>query len=197
MGSQQHHWRRWLVNSFRVKLALTIGLAVAVLFSGCAGQPASEVSVKQNTGTEAHLEVGGLASATPISKSGEKLTPRYEVEEIPAIQEGSAVFFTLGSAALNYKERQKLEVIAQQLSADRNQHVMLIGHANDNGSSSYNLAVSDSRVVAVAAFLRKHGVQNGRIRTQAQGSEKIPMTCRSSVCRQKSRRVDLVVSKIK
>ena len=116
-------------------------------------------------------------------------------EGLPEISEEAAVFFSLGSASLNYKEKQKLDALAQRLTEDPHQLVTLIGHANDNGSSSYNWAVSDSRVSAVVDFLRSHGVPNGRIRKQAIGGEKTPKSCRSLECRQKSRRVDLIISR--
>ena len=185
------------MNKRRMNSGLIIGFATVTLLAGCAGQLPQEDSVKAEGSAGAHAEVGNLVASDQIAKSGGKLVSRIEVEETPVIQEENAVFFTLGSATLKLKERQKLEVIAQRLAADPSQRVLLLGHANDNGSSSYNLAVSDSRVTVVAEFLRKQGVQSGRIRKQALGSEKVAASCRSSVCRQKSRRVDLVVSKAK
>jgi OOP family OmpA-OmpF porin len=50
--------------------------------------------------------------------------------------------------------RSKLKRLAQRLLADKRQVVTLIGHANDNGSASFNLAVADSRIGAVAAALK-------------------------------------------
>ena len=187
---KKHRMKSGLIN-------LVIGLAAAVLLAGCAGQLLQEDSVKPEGSAGAHAESGNLMASSPIAKSGDKIASRVEVEETLVIQEENAVFFTLGSASLKLKERQKLEVIAQRLADDRSQRVLLLGHANDNGSSSYNLAVSDSRVTAVAEFLRKQGVQSGRIRKQAIGSEKVAASCRSSVCRQKSRRVDLIISNAK
>ena len=185
------------MNKYKLRSGRIICLAAAALLAGCAGQLPQEDSVKAEGSAGAHAEAGNLVAFGQIAKSGDKLLSRVEAEETPVIQEENAVFFTLGSATLKLKEKQKLEVIAQRLAADPSQRVLLLGHANDNGSSSYNLAVSDSRVTVVAEFLRKQGVQSGRIRKQALGSEKVAASCRSSVCRQNSRRVDLVVSKAK
>ena len=185
------------MNKYRLKSGLIICLAAVALLAGCAGQLPQADSVKAEGSAGAHAEAANLVASGQIVTPGDKLVSRVEAEETPVIQEENAVFFTLGSATLKLKEKQKLEVIAQRLAADPSQRVLLLGHANDNGSSSYNLAVSDSRVTIVADFLRKQGVQSGRIRKQALGSEKVAASCRSSVCRQKSRRVDLVVSKAK
>lgn len=120
-----------------------------------------------------------------------------ETEELPAIAEENTVFFTLGSAALSHTGKQKLEIVAERLIADRTLHVSLVGYANDNGSSSFNLAVADNRLVTVATFLRKRGVHSEQIRVQALGSEKTPSNCRSSRCKQQFRRVDLLILKNK
>lgn len=115
----------------------------------------------------------------------------------PPLPEENCIYFTLRSSTISAKERPKLDAVAEQLLEDRKQVVTLIGHANDNGSPSFNLAVSDSRVAAVAEQLRKRGVARAQIRREALGSERIPKNCRSNECRQKSRKVELILSKVR
>lgn len=177
-----------------LKLSMLAAITGSILFAGCASQVQMEPPRKQDfsteTGAEHHI------TSTPMeTRVGETRDIQTVAEDFPEVAEERAVFFTLGSASLAFREKQKLESISEQLVADRHLHVSLLGYANDNGSRSFNLAVSDRRVIAVAAFLRQRGVQAGQIRTQALGSEKLASDCRSPRCRQQFRRVDLVVGK--
>lgn len=169
-------------------------LILGSVVGGCGMQAKQEGTPQEVLPKEAGLATSVGAPDARSAKTTAKPEQTIEVEALPAVQEENAVFFMLGSAFLNRNEKSKLEAIALRLSEDRALHVLLVGHANDNGSRAYNLAVSDSRVAAVAEYLRKHGIQRERIRTQALGSEKVPASCRSSLCRQKSRRVDVVTS---
>jgi len=189
-------WRRWLMIEYCRHSVAPFAITLTLFLVGCSTeirqaepqkQEVPEVSVVQNV-LQDPLHRSTVA---PIAEH------RDETEDVPVIAEENAVFFTLGSAALSHTGRQKLKIIAEQLATDRNLHISLFGYANDNGSSSFNLAVSDNRLVTVAKFLRRHGVHGEQIRVQALGSEKNPSNCRSSKCRQAFRRVDLVILKNK
>lgn len=175
------------------QLVALIAIALPLFFWGCSTEIRQPGLPKQEVPVASVLQ-NGYQDPLARSIAARIEERRDETEKIPAIAEENAVFFTLGSAALSHNGRQKLEIIAERLIADRALHVSLVGYANDNGSSSFNLAVSDNRLATVAAFLRKHGVHSEQIRTQALGSEKTPLNCRSSKCRQQFRRVDLMVS---
>jgi len=122
-------------------------------------------------------------------------SPEPTEKEAREIHEEECVFFPLGSSTVSSKEKYKIDALARRLLDDKNLVVTLLGHANDNGSSSFNLAVSDSRVMAVAEQLRKHGVQRSQIRKEALGSERTPKSCRSAECRQRLRRVEFIFTK--
>lgn len=132
------------------------------------------------------------ATKSPVKTEMHPEPPERDVREI---KEDACVFFALGSSTVSNKEKYKITALAQRLLDEKNLVVTLIGHANDNGSSSFNLAVSDSRVKAVTEQLRKLGVQRFQIRKEALGSERTPKSCRSTECRQRSRRVEFVFKK--
>lgn len=178
------------------KSAILLAIALPLAFAGCATQTQQEEPPQQELPAALKIEEA-IRKPLPETTVSRPEEPQNAAEELPVIAEESTVFFTLGSAALSDTEKQKLEIIAERLVADRNLHASLLGHANDNGSRSFNLAVSDNRVSAVADFLRKRGVQSGQIRAQALGSEKISSSCRSLKCRQRFRRVDVVLTKNK
>lgn len=169
-----------------------VAITLTLFLGGCSTEIGLSELPKQEEPLASVVQNGHQAPL-PRSTGARIEMHRDETEEAPVIAEENAVFFTLGSAALSHSGTQKLEIIAERLIADRTLHVLLVGYANDNGSSSFNLAVSDNRLATVAAFLRKRGVHGEQIRVQALGSEKNLSNCRSSKCRQKFRRVDLVI----
>ena len=120
------------------------------------------------------------------------LPPADEGQSIEKVDHDaeSSIFFMLGSSSITPEERLKVQSLAIRLKEDRNLGVILIGHANDNGSRSFNLAVADSRVRAVVDQLRKQGVTAQQIRFEVAGSEQVPRDCRTSTCRQIMRRVE-------
>lgn len=185
-------WQKWSMTKRSLKSAFFAVITLTLLFAGCAGQLQQEQPYKQELPVESKAEIDNQTSPTETTV-GITAKPENVAEELPVIDEESTVFFTLGSASLSYREKQKLESIAERLVINRSLRMTLLGYANDNGSSSFNLAVSDNRVSAVAAFLRGRGVHGSQIRTQALGSEKVASNCRSSNCRQKFRRVDLLI----
>ena len=135
----------------------------------------------------------GAADVLPEPKSAE-LIARPEYQNGRVIDETNIIFFSLGSSAISQGERTKLRDVAEQLKSDKTMTVRLIGYASDNGSSSFNLAVADSRVQSVSAALKKLGVKPQQIKKSVMGGEKIPNACRSAECHRKMRRVDLIIS---
>lgn len=178
-------------NKPRAKLGLC-ALGICWL-AGCTSPP----SVKLEADSKS---VESTTPAPAVARSANsplniETSPESTEKEVREINEEECVFFPLGSSTLSSKEKHKIDALAQRLLDDKNLVVMLIGHANDNGSSSFNLAVSDSRVMAVAEQFRKHGIQRSQIRKEALGSERTPKSCRSAECRQRSRRVEFVFTK--
>ena len=71
--------------------------------------------------------------------------------------------------------------------------VVLVGHTDNQGSPTYNLAVADKRTEAVSERLRSFGVPRNQIRRLPVGSEESSkVKCDSDACRQRMRRVELV-----
>lgn len=130
-------------------------------------------------------------AATPRSEAPTD-GPREHVLDPPAIREGRSVFFAKGSAELDANAHAVLKTHAVRLQDDSKLVVTLVGHSDHLGSRSYNLAVADQRVTAVAKTLRRLGVQRSQIRRYSLGNEKPGVQCQNETCRSKWRRVDIV-----
>lgn len=179
----------------KIKPSAKLSLCIVGIcwLTGCAST--SPVQLDANS-----KAVGNPAPAPAVALSADgplnmKAHPEPTEREAREIHDEACIFFSLGSSTVSRKEKYKIVSIARKMLDDKNLVVTLIGHANDNGSSSFNLAVSDSRVTAVAEQLRRHGVQRSQIRKEALGSERTPKSCRSEECRLRSRRVEFVFTK--
>jgi peptidoglycan-associated lipoprotein len=168
--------------------ATTLGLLLPMfLMFGCGSTSQPERPVQVATMLEP------LPNATAESQPSETTTVA-EQNALAEVDEKNSIFFPLGSSTINHRERDKLRHIANLLKNNKTMHVILIGHANDNGSSSFNLAVADARVESVSKTLKKHGVRAQQIKKRVIGGEKISRACQSAECRRKMRRVELIIS---
>ena len=165
-------------------------LAIVTLLAGCAGNRLPEKAAETTGAPDLTITQPGAASqATPPAVP----PAANNVAAMPANPEES-IFFSPGASAIASAERRKLKPLASRLQADRRQTVTLVGHANDNGSRSFNLAVADARIGAVASALKKLGVAAYQIRKRVLGDEQVPADCRASACRKAMRRVDFLFS---
>ena len=176
-----------LVLAGRRSLVPVLLLFALLAQFGCKSKPTVEVP--------GHVE----PLPTAVSESREalpdsKTTTEPEQSAVVDVDEKYSIFFPLGSSTARWSEQEKLQTLAQKLKEDRGLSVTLVGHANDNGSRSFNLAVADARVESVSVALKKLGVKTQQIKKKIVGSEDLPRDCRSASCRQKMRRVDLFVA---
>lgn len=162
---------------------------LAVFLLGCATpQPQTPDSAQKE---------GAARSAAATVESAPPLPSVDSEKDPPAIAEGRSVFFARGSAEIEPEAIKVLELHAARLRANPRLVVTLIGHSDHLGSRSYNLAIAEQRVAAVAKVLRSMDVQRNQIRRFSLGNEKPGVSCQNETCRRKWRRVDLSYPKPK
>jgi outer membrane protein OmpA-like peptidoglycan-associated protein len=114
-------------------------------------------------------------------------------EEKPEVLiEDNNIYFPLRVTDVNDIGKGKLRLHAQNLKKDLKQVVNLIGHIDDSGSRSYNLAITEQRLDNVIKLLRLYGVSPRQIRRQSVRRETMPASCTTPDCQQKFRRVELL-----
>lgn len=168
-----------------LRLAMSLLLA---LLAACAANPRPETPVVASG-------AGGSATpraAAPAGPGAQEPPPAAVKNEGLPVGTEESIFFAPGSHAIASSERRKLELLASRLVGERRQSVTLVGYANDHGSRSFNLAIADSRISAVAKVLKKHGVSTYQIRRRVGSGEVRSASCRSSECWRLMRRVDFV-----
>src|SRR5688500_6060806 len=87
----------------------------------------------------------------------------------PLIQE--RVHFALNRSELTAEAPRTLAADAKRLLENPTLRIRVEGHADERGSTEYNLALSDRRATAIRRYLMDLGVASDRIETLAFGEE--------------------------
>lgn len=166
-----------------MKLVQRCGIAATVLLLAACGQ--------------APVRTTGQADAvSPVAQDEKSLPPvadkPSEAQIMAQVNLDNSVFFPAGGTELDAASLKRLAALAERLKAMEEGIVTLHGYTDHLGSTSYNLAIAEQRVNAVATALRRNGIAATQIRRNAVGSERVPAACRSVQCRRLMRRVELV-----
>ncbi|MDD2884080.1 MAG: OmpA family protein [Dechloromonas sp.] len=160
---------------------------LAVLASGCA----SQLPVAESTAEDVPTAI--VVAKPHHDKPQRRSEVPTERQVMAAVNDEESIFFSLGGTEIDAVGKLKLQAYAQRLKEDPSKVVTLIGHTDDLGSPSYNLAIAQGRVNAVHEILRARGVPQMQIRRYGVGSEKNNAVCQSESCRQKMRRVQMML----
>jgi outer membrane protein OmpA-like peptidoglycan-associated protein len=106
---------------------------------------------------------------------------------------GDRVFFGPGSSELGARARAALSAQASWLRHWREFEAAIEGNADDPGTESENLRLSEQRAEAVRKRLVEEGVDPARIAVVAMGRNDRLATCRDSACGAQNRRVVTLV----
>jgi peptidoglycan-associated lipoprotein len=131
-----------------------------------------------------------------------KPTGTSEVPEVraglPAASDGallSRIFFEFDSTTLTPESREELRVIAERMRSDASMRLSLEGHADERGSTQYNLALSDRRAAAVSRFFTDLGISSAAMKSVGFGEERPLVNGQDESSWAKNRRVDVVGSR--
>ena len=83
---------------------------------------------------------------------------------------------------------------AQWLNANPDYAIIIEGHADEQGTREYNLALGARRASAVQDFLISQGIAPNRMRTVSYGKERPIEVCSDEACYSKNRRAVTVLS---
>jgi outer membrane protein OmpA-like peptidoglycan-associated protein len=101
--------------------------------------------------------------------------------------------FAYDSSAITPQSAAVLKRIAEHMHSDEKIRLQLKGHADETGSSDYNLALSQRRANAAREFLLDKGISTDRVTLRALGELDPLKTGRSREARAYNRRVELAL----
>lgn len=114
---------------------------------------------------------------------------RREAESLNAALR-QAINFDFDRSELRDDARANLDAKVPILLANMNVTIRISGHADERGSSEYNLALGQRRAAAAKRYLVERGVAEGRIETTSFGEERPACTDSNEGCWMQNRRDD-------
>jgi len=179
------------------QLIITAAAAIAIAFSGC--KPEVEVMPVETADTTEVIEtVPEVVEDTTWEIDTTQFVERDLEAEFRALVEEKlqTVYFEYNSYELSMESQDNLQTAAEFLNsqASRNSRIKITGHADERGTSQYNMALGEKRAVAVQNYLTRYGIAANRIEVTSMGNE-MPETrgCDSDECHDKNRRAVFAV----
>ena len=109
-------------------------------------------------------------------------------------QVGDRVLFAVDQSTLSPEGRNILIGQAEWLKRNADYAIIIEGHADEQGTREYNLALGARRAASVQDFLMANGVAANRMRTISYGKERPIEICSDEACYAKNRRAVTVLS---
>ena len=107
---------------------------------------------------------------------------------------GDRVLFAVDQSTLSPEAISILAGQAQWLLANTEYTALIEGHADEQGTREYNVALGGRRAAAVMDYLVSQGVPSSRLRTISYGKERPLAICSEETCYQQNRRSVTVLS---
>ncbi|NIZ08950.1 peptidoglycan-associated lipoprotein Pal [Pseudooceanicola sp. HF7] len=136
--------------------------------------------------------VGGAAGANgPVvpGSANDPSSPLYFQQTV-----GDRVLFTVDQSTLNPQAEQVLRGQVVWLTNNPDFNAVIEGHADEQGTREYNLALGARRANSVRDFLVANGVAPGRVRTVSYGKERPLAICSDESCYAQNRRAVTVLA---
>ncbi len=156
-----------------MKLRLVVALLLTVVaITGCGGNEAPATPAP-STATD---DAAARARADSIARAqaeAERLAAEQRAQLARAQEVLTAVvFFGYDSDQLDAETEERLRMKAAILRANPALELRIEGHADERGSTEYNLALGQRRAEAVRTFLAGYGIPSARLGTISYGKER-------------------------
>lgn len=107
---------------------------------------------------------------------------------------GDTIYFDVDQSSLSERTINTLEAQASWLQENNTLPITIEGHADEQGTREYNLALGARRATSVRNYLVSQGVAENRLSIVTYGKERPIEVCSQERCWSKNRRAITVVS---
>lgn len=132
---------------------------------------------------------GGFVDTTGLGDPSDPRSIAYFNQTV-----GDRVLFAVDQSTLSPEARTILQGQAQWLATNSDYAIIIEGHADEQGTREYNLALGARRAASVQQFLGSQGVSAGRMKTITYGKERPIEVCSDEACYSRNRRAVTVLS---
>jgi len=107
---------------------------------------------------------------------------------------GARILFTVAQSTLSDEARVVLDAQAVWLTQNPDYSAVIEGHADEQGTTDYNLALGARRANAAREYLVSRGVAGNRLKVVSYGKERPIEVCSEESCYARNRRAVTVLS---
>lgn len=132
---------------------------------------------------------GAGSGADALDPASDPTSPVFFSQTI-----GDRVLFAVDQSTLSGEAQTILTEQAQWLLTNSDYEAIIEGHADEQGTTEYNIALSARRANAVREYLVTQGVAGTRLRTLPLGKERPAELCAEERCWSANRRAVTVIS---
>ena len=132
---------------------------------------------------------GANVNQTALDPSQNPSSPQFFSQTI-----GDRVLFEVDTSTLTAQGRATLDGQAGWLATNSDYLAVIEGHADEQGTREYNLALGARRANAVREYLISKGLASSRIRTVSYGKERPLAVCSDESCYAQNRRAVTIIS---
>lgn len=147
------------------KISMLALVLSSLAFIGCSSAPSESDTILE----DASPTFGSFDDESVSFASDAGLNDDSDSGKAGSLQ---TVYFDFNSSNLSMSTQNQLSTNAQYLIDNPSVMVQVEGHADERGSSQYNLALGERRASAVRDYLMAQGVDSARISTISYGKEK-------------------------
>ena len=165
------------------KAILVIG---ALALGACTNANRFDNDAAAGAGAGAGATTGAPLGLDPAS---DPRSPAYFQSAI-----GDRVLFAVDQSTLSAEAKATLDAQAGWLMTNTDYLAVIEGHADEQGTREYNLALGARRASAARDYLVSRGVPDSRLRTVSYGKERPIEICSSESCYAKNRRAVTIIS---
>ncbi|MCX7301956.1 MAG: peptidoglycan-associated lipoprotein Pal [Rhodobacterales bacterium] len=166
-------------------------LIAAILISGLSLSACTRPDRFGADGTDGTNGLPGTGVVDPnaIGSASDPASPLYFSQTI-----GDRVLFVVDQSTLTPQAMATLDGQAQWLLTNSSYLAVIEGHADEQGTREYNVALGARRANAVREYLISKGVPASRLRTISYGKERPISLCSDESCYSQNRRAVTVIS---
>lgn len=174
-----------------MNFATKAALALAVLgLAACNNPDKYGNGVEDPGGSYGSGQYGsGGAGGVAMGNINDPNSPAYFNAKV-----GDIVHFAVDQSTLSSEATSILQGQAQWMNSHQNYSAIIEGHADEQGTREYNLALGARRATAVQQFLISQGVAGSRLRTVSYGKERPICPDATDTCFNQNRRAVTVLS---
>ncbi|WP_288943897.1 peptidoglycan-associated lipoprotein Pal [uncultured Roseovarius sp.] len=156
----------------------------------CAGLALAACSSPDRFGDSNTVDLNSTGGAM-AGTAQDPASPLYFQQTI-----GDRVLFQVDQSTLTPTAQATLDGQAQWLLSNTDYNAVIEGHADEQGTREYNLALGARRANSVHEYLVSKGVAGNRLKVISYGKERPIELCSNEACYAKNRRAVTVISAI-